>query len=35
MTDNIPTLPFRTIRTQFEELLIAVENKIEREWPTK
>jgi hypothetical protein len=35
MADEITTLPFGTIRTQLEELLIAVGNKLEREWPVK
>lgn len=35
MTDEMPTLPFGTIRPQLEELLIAVGNKLEREWPIK
>lgn len=34
MADNI-ALPFGTIRTQLEEILIAVGNKLEREWPRK
>ena len=35
MTDKIITLPFGTIRPQLEEVLIAVGNKLEREWPQK
>ena len=35
MTDVITSLPFGTIRTQLEEIMIAVGNKLEREWPKK
>ena len=35
MAETITQLPFGTIRTQLEEGLIAVGNKLEREWPRK
>lgn len=35
MADGITRIPFGTIRSQLEELLVAVGNKLEREWPRK
>ena len=35
MPDEIPKLPFETIRDQLHTLIIAVGNKIRLEWPTK
>jgi len=35
MPDKLITLPFDTIRSELATALIAVGNKLEREWPTK
>jgi hypothetical protein len=34
-TPPLPTLPFGNIRAEFENLLVATINKVDREWPAK